>query len=85
VRSFNKSKLELAAPSKTLKQLVSITVMFLDVTEVLFDAYESNPNDIRQGILLRGKLSTVDLLIKVACFVKKRRCFQFKKELILTS
>ena len=26
---------------------------------------------MKQGILLRGGLSSVDLLIKVACFVKK--------------
>jgi hypothetical protein len=32
-----------------------------------------------QGILRRG-LSTVDLLIKVACFVKKAMLFSIKKQ-----
>ncbi len=54
VRPFNKSKLGMAAP-KILKRLVPITVMFLGVTEVHFDAYESNPNDIRHGMLTEGK------------------------------
>jgi len=33
----------------------------------------------------RGRLSTVNLHIKIACFVKKKKYFQYKKELILTS
>jgi hypothetical protein len=53
-RPLNKRKLGMAAP-KILKRLVPITVMFLGVTEVHFDAYESNPNDIRRGMLTEGK------------------------------
>jgi hypothetical protein len=39
-----------------------------------------------QGILFeRGRDRTVDLLIKVACFVTKReKYFQFKKKLVST-
>jgi len=39
---------------------------------------------VRQGMLTEGgRLSLVDLLIKVACFGKKcKQYFQFKKELL---
>ena len=41
----------------------------------------SQPGNTNRG----GSLSTVDLLIKVACFVKTELYFQYKKELIYTS
>jgi hypothetical protein len=41
---------------------------------------------LSQGILTEGKISTLDLLIKVPCFCKNgKKHFQYKKELILTN
>ena len=38
-----------------------------------------------QGIVMGGRLSTFDLLIKVACFIKRQIITSMKNELILTS
>jgi len=70
----------------TILIMFHLNLIVLVLIKQLWIRFETVQSAQLHGHLLKGRVSTLDLLIKIGCFVKKRNIhFQYQKQLIWTS